>query len=445
MEKRVKEEARSITANCNIKLFGKLEDPTQTKDFFEKTVGQSYVTEVSGFSRGQQGQGGANYADAGNASIQVRARADYDELRSFSEGRAICAFGPGVTEVQVYYSNQGFAKAMRVHRFLPVPPPSADVLNSLKEVKSVLQRLRSKNWQPQEMEPLVDDGPAVHAIIDGYRLGESFKNDVIECSALAITNLADHSGYVSIKDMVEAEDDTTPAEKDAPTEKAEAAKAALEGSAGPLSWMDVIGGDEGEDTASEPSSAPTPQPAQETKPADDGGGVSWDSIMGGGDDGDNTSGTASGAAADKNEADQLFDEIFGGGDSAYKQAEVITDMKAPDTPEPRVDIGDIKLTGNSDNIEAMDWNTIMGLKPAEKSPVPEAPKAPEQKQAEAVLEKPEKPSAPTPDVQQPVETEQGEFNFSDLFKTPEGEDKKPDQDMTWADIIGMDNQDKPSE
>ena len=41
LEKRIKEEARSITANCNIKIFGKLEDPTQTKDFFDKTVGQA--------------------------------------------------------------------------------------------------------------------------------------------------------------------------------------------------------------------------------------------------------------------------------------------------------------------------------------------------------------------------------------------------------------------
>src|SRR5688572_12384941 len=47
LEKRVKEEARSITANCNIKIFGKLEDPTQTKEFFEKTVGETTVIEAS--------------------------------------------------------------------------------------------------------------------------------------------------------------------------------------------------------------------------------------------------------------------------------------------------------------------------------------------------------------------------------------------------------------
>src|SRR5690606_8050641 len=127
LEKRVKEEARSITANCNIKLFGKLEDPTQTKDFFEKTVGQAIVTEVSGYQRGPGG-GGGGYMDSQNASVQVRARASYDGLKGYTEGRAICAFGKSVNDIQVYNSDIGHARAMRVHRFLPIPPPAEDAL-----------------------------------------------------------------------------------------------------------------------------------------------------------------------------------------------------------------------------------------------------------------------------------------------------------------------------
>src|SRR5690606_30376137 len=38
LEKRVKEEAKSITGNCNIKIFGKLEDPMGSQDFFERTI-----------------------------------------------------------------------------------------------------------------------------------------------------------------------------------------------------------------------------------------------------------------------------------------------------------------------------------------------------------------------------------------------------------------------
>ena len=71
MKKRVREEAQSITANCNIKLFGKLEDPTETKEFFEKTVGSAMVTEVSSFQMAGSSEFGS-YHDSKQAGIQMR-------------------------------------------------------------------------------------------------------------------------------------------------------------------------------------------------------------------------------------------------------------------------------------------------------------------------------------------------------------------------------------
>ena len=50
MELRVKEEARSITANCNLKIFGKLEESIDTRNFFEKSINNYTVTETAGFA-----------------------------------------------------------------------------------------------------------------------------------------------------------------------------------------------------------------------------------------------------------------------------------------------------------------------------------------------------------------------------------------------------------
>ena len=127
MEKRVKEEARSITANCNIKIFGKLEDPTQTKEFFEKTVGSSLVMEASGFQISGDRQLGS-YQDNKQAGVQVRSRASYDGLKGFREGQTVIAFGSMVVDVQIFYSNPGHAKAMRVTRFMALPPPEEQLL-----------------------------------------------------------------------------------------------------------------------------------------------------------------------------------------------------------------------------------------------------------------------------------------------------------------------------
>lgn len=241
LEKRVKEEARSITANCNIKLFGKLEDPTQTKDFFEKTVGTSLVTEVSGFARGQ---GGGGYADSQQASVQSRARASYDGLKGFSEGRAICAFGKSVTEMQVYNSDIGHAKAMRVHRFLPLPPPSEDALESLRMVDSVLRRLRNPKWKPEDTPaPYSVD---IDAMAKGFANAKGASATLIDCGICSVAAIAEAHETIEMPIPgaadADAADTLVAPPLDASAEKAAAAAVAKTVAGGPLNWMEVIGG-----------------------------------------------------------------------------------------------------------------------------------------------------------------------------------------------------------
>jgi len=265
MEKRVKEEARSITANCNIKLFGKLEDPTQTKDFFEKTVGQAFVTEVSGFARSGGGKG---YDDGNQASVQLRARADYDTLRSYTEGNAICAFGESVTEVQIYYSNPGHVRSMRVQRFLPVPPPGEEVLESMRAVNAVLKRFRSKKWDATQMAEVIDNMQSVDALAEGFAFGKKANQGLIECGMLAVAQLAENNDLIKEDDEQGEE-----VEELAPVADATPEQVGELGGVGPLSWLDVIGAD---DSATSP--APAAEVAQEN-PTD--AEMSWGNLMGG--------------------------------------------------------------------------------------------------------------------------------------------------------------------
>ncbi|MBI3441217.1 MAG: TraM recognition domain-containing protein, partial [Proteobacteria bacterium] len=215
LEKRVKEEARSITANCNIKLFGKLEDPTQTKEFFEKTVGQAMVTEVSGFERNKDG--GKGYSGSQNASVQVRARASYDALKGFNEGRSICSFGKIIQEMQIYNSDIGHAKAMRVHRFLPIPPPSEEALASLHQIDDVLKRFRNPKWDPEQV-PLAAN-PDIAALASGFSDAKKFGSPLIECGALAVAAVAEKHGTIKPGDATEeaTTEASTPSSPAAPT------------------------------------------------------------------------------------------------------------------------------------------------------------------------------------------------------------------------------------
>lgn len=278
MEKRVKEEARSITANCNIKLFGKLEDPTATKDFFEKTVGQVHVAETGSFQR-QQGSGSGGFQDSNQANIQLRARASYDGLRGFNEGKAVCAFGKTVVEIQMMYANPGKPKAMRVQKMLPVPPPSEDVMNSLREVDAVLKRFRSKKWRAEAMGPIAQDTVLdVEALVSGYQTGLEKGRDIAESATFAVVSVAVQRGVITA-DMVRAEASARAAAQ-APT-AVTAPQAAPGSDAGGMSWMDFINdqpGAEPSDTMGGAAASPfAPAPAQQG--GDDAGGIDWDALF----------------------------------------------------------------------------------------------------------------------------------------------------------------------
>ena len=185
LEKRVKEEARSITANCNIKSFGKLEDPTQTMEFFEKTVGSAMVVESSGFQM-SGGRGSGSYYDTMQASMQVRARASYDGLRAFESGEAVIAFGERVCDTKVFYSNPGFAKAMRVTRYMALPPPDENVIKHAETIGKVRDRMVHKTWTAMKADVAVETPEDITAVAKTYAQGRKAAISPAESGMAAI-------------------------------------------------------------------------------------------------------------------------------------------------------------------------------------------------------------------------------------------------------------------
>ncbi len=185
LEKRVKEEARSITANCNIKIFGKLEDPTQTKEFFEKTVGESMVTEVTALQVNQSGLS-KTYYGGDQASVQIRQNADYNSLKDFKEGEAIICFGNTVADVNMYYSNPGHAKAMRVTRFMPLPPHNKELLKHASAIPTLRDRMVKKNWTAIKAAVTADVPDVIATLTKGYKKHGKTTDNPIDRSIFSI-------------------------------------------------------------------------------------------------------------------------------------------------------------------------------------------------------------------------------------------------------------------
>ncbi len=189
LEKRVKEEARSITGNCNLKIFGKLEDPTQTREFFEKTIGEAKVLEASSQKK-DKGIIGSSYGEGDQVSLVSKAKASYGELKSFREGEAILSFGDVVIKGRIFYSNPSGIKSLRVNKFIAIPHHDPDNRRSSQGVEAVLERFREKGWSAENSNKPVETSKEISALAKGFAKARKAKAGLIESGILSFMNYA---------------------------------------------------------------------------------------------------------------------------------------------------------------------------------------------------------------------------------------------------------------
>ena len=256
MKKRVREEAQSITANCNIKIFGKLEDPTETKEFFEKTVGTAIVTEVSGFQMAGGTELGS-YFDTQQAGVQMRPRANYDDLRGFKEGQAVITFGEVVVDCAVFYSNPGFAKAMRVTRFLALPPPDEELMKHANAITKLRDLMVNKSWTAERSDVAVATPPEIDAMNEGF---EKIKKEIDPVDRGIMAMVQVHA----INNKIEAPPKKAAATGGAAPASTPPAQEPKKPAASPIPTGNI-------QKPAATTAPPTAPPAQEQKPAATGG------------------------------------------------------------------------------------------------------------------------------------------------------------------------------
>jgi intracellular multiplication protein IcmO len=131
-QKTSKEEAASIGANTNIKICMKLEDPTETWDFFTKTAGEAYVTKVDAFQTKDTSVANS-YQDTKSSSFERRARVDLLDLKEQTEGEAHIFFRSQIIRARMFYANPKPVAKLKVNQFLKVEPPSDAYLAKLQK------------------------------------------------------------------------------------------------------------------------------------------------------------------------------------------------------------------------------------------------------------------------------------------------------------------------
>jgi intracellular multiplication protein IcmO len=155
MEKRVKQEAQSILGNCNLKIFGKLEDPTDTKKFFQDHVGSAWVMENKGMVARTNSVSSLFFDqpyedERGATAATTRVRADYDHLRGQREGEVHMLFAEFIVRARMFHAVPDKVKALRVHKMLPVPGTTPITAARERMISEIAARFKTPDWTAAE-------------------------------------------------------------------------------------------------------------------------------------------------------------------------------------------------------------------------------------------------------------------------------------------------------
>ena len=195
MESRVKQEAKSITANCNLKIFGRIEDPTDTRDFVTKHGGTSWVMETRGMSAptntiSSMFMSMPMYDERGTATTQARQRVDYDHLRGQREGEAHLLFGDWAYASRMFYVAPEKVKALRVHRFLPVPGTTSSTAARERNMHEMATRLKDPDWAAKTATAEIPTSPEIGALAKGVATALEHHKDALEAGIMAVASVA---------------------------------------------------------------------------------------------------------------------------------------------------------------------------------------------------------------------------------------------------------------
>jgi len=159
-QKASKEEAASIGANTNIKICMKLEDPTDTWEFFHKTAGESYVTKVDSFQT-NAGSLLNNYMDSRSASSEKRQRVDLLDLKEQTEGEAHIFFKSKIVRARMFYANPKPPIKMRLNQFLKVEPPLG---RNILDLEDRIDRFEQVQKDREPLQIPTDEGEEITMI-----------------------------------------------------------------------------------------------------------------------------------------------------------------------------------------------------------------------------------------------------------------------------------------
>lgn len=176
------DEAKSVVANTNVKIFMKLEDSQDTLQLAEARAGQSDVVMASGHEvRGEMSM----YQDTLQTRTERRNRLNVRDLVSQRAGQGHVFFGDLMVRCNMFFADPKNSPEYRINQMLMVNSPSSDTVAKLKKTQENFEQIfKGEGKNREALGPLELDA-GLRALFNGYSLSRSRDQDLAMSAKIA--------------------------------------------------------------------------------------------------------------------------------------------------------------------------------------------------------------------------------------------------------------------
>ncbi|MDE1905049.1 MAG: type IV secretion system DNA-binding domain-containing protein [Rhodospirillales bacterium] len=182
---RLGERTASILGNANLTIAMRQQDSGRTREWIEKTAGQTYVTQVSSYQGGEDG----SYREARHAEVRPVSRVDWQDLTSLIEGEAIVLFGGRRVYARVFHAKFDETGPKRLGRTIMLREPDPQEMRyRLKKADELAKLIASKALGMDEA--MTEPSPVIAAVAAGMRRAANDGGSILDCADAALTEVS---------------------------------------------------------------------------------------------------------------------------------------------------------------------------------------------------------------------------------------------------------------
>ncbi len=178
---RLGEKTASLLGNANLTIAMRQQDSGRTREWIEKTAGQTYVTQATSY----QGANDGAYREARHAEVRSVPRVDWKDLTSLIEGEAIVLFGGRRIYARVFHAEIDDAGPKRLGRTLMLRAPDGSEIRKrhqrIGEIAGVIE-----SGALIRADARAETSPVLGALVDGFTAAAGTGAGAAECARAAL-------------------------------------------------------------------------------------------------------------------------------------------------------------------------------------------------------------------------------------------------------------------